>query len=86
MFNSAVYIHTSTTTHVTPLGQNTVLFSVSLPLATTGTVTLQSPGGASTYMVFPIGSIGCFLLKSVCGNGLDVVTSAGDVAIVSVGV
>jgi L-lactate utilization protein LutC len=77
------YISSATTTTIAS-GVNVTVHTVVCPIATTGTVTLQSTAGSpATYCVLPIGSIGTLILDSVCPNGLAVVTSAGDKVIVT---
>ena len=82
MFNTPTYIHTQTTTHITTSGATTI-HTVVIPKTTSGIITFQSILGTA-YFVFPASTIaGSYLLDGVCGNGLDVVTAAGDVLIVN---
>lgn len=82
--NTTTYIHTSATTHIATAGEVTV-HTVVIPITTTGTVTFQSIASTPVvYFVLPIATVaGTYIFDSVCGNGLDVITSAGDVAIVN---
>lgn len=70
------YISTNATTVIAASG-NLTLHTVSIPVATTGTITLQDKDG-SAYFVFPIGAVGPFRFDCICANGLSVVTSASD--------
>ncbi len=83
-FNSITYIHTQTTTHISTSG-STVVHTVIIPKTTSGTVTFQSIASTPVvYFTLPASTIaGSYLLDGVCGNGLDVVTGAGDVAIIN---
>ncbi len=84
--NVSIYISTNKTTHVQANGSSSVVHTVVVPKTTTGTVTFQSTASpAVTYFVLPASTIaGSYLFDAVCGNGLDVVTSASDVVIVNV--
>ncbi len=86
VFNTPTYITTNTTTHIATSGSG-VVHTVVIPKTTTGTVTFQSIAGTPViYFVFPASTIaGSYLLDGVFGNGLDVVTSASDVVIVTTG-
>lgn len=75
------YISTATTTTIAASG-NITIHTVNCPIALTGTATFQD-SAASAYFVLPIGSIGSFVLDSICPKGLSVVTSAGDKLIVT---
>lgn len=83
--NIAIYISTNATTHVQPTG-SVIVHTVVIPKTTTGSVTFQSTAASAvTYFVLPTATIaGTYTFNSVCGNGLDVVTSASDVVIVNV--
>ncbi len=81
-FNKPTYIHTQTTTPIATSGSVTV-HTVVIPKTTGGTITFQDIAGTA-YFVFPASTIaGSYLLDGVCGNGLDVVTGAGDTLIVN---
>lgn len=78
------YIAAQTTTTIEGAAKNITIHTVNCPIATTGTVTFEDIAvSPATYFVLPIGSIGSFRLDSVCGNGLKVVTSAGDKVLVT---
>jgi len=83
--NKPTYISTQTTTHIEPIGSETIIHTVIIPKTTSGTVTFQSLAATPVvYFVLPAATIAdSYLFDSVCGNGLDVVTSAGDVVIVN---
>ena len=72
---------TTTTSVAVANTQNCIVHTVNSPKASSGTITLQSAGGATTYCTFPIGSIGCFVLDAIFTKGLQIVTSAGDTVI-----
>lgn len=74
------YISTSTTTTIGT--GNITVHTISCPIALTGTATFTDTA-AATYFVLPIGTIGSIRLDSVMGNGLKVVTSAGDKILVT---
>ncbi|MGH7249354.1 MAG: hypothetical protein ACREGC_00085 [Minisyncoccia bacterium] len=83
--NKPTYITTNTTTHIAALGDETTIHTVIIPKTTSGTVTFQSLADTPVvYFVLPTATIaGSYLFDCVCGNGLDVVTSASDVVIVN---
>ncbi len=83
--NTPTYITTNTTTHIAAIGVDAVVHTVIIPKTTSGTVTFQSLAATPVvYFVLPAATIaGSYLLDTVCGNGLDVVTSASDVVIVN---
>lgn len=79
----AAYIATQTTTTVVASG-NSVIHTVNIPIATTGTVTFEDIAvSPNTYFVLPIGSVGSFRFDSSAPNGLKVVTSAADKVIIT---
>ncbi len=84
MFNTPTYIHTQTTTHIATSGE-VVVHTVIIPKTNSGAITFQSIAATPvTYFVFPASTIaGSYKINGVCGNGLDVVTAAGDVLIVN---
>ncbi len=84
VFNTPTYIHTQTTTHIATSGSVTV-HTVVIPKTTSGSITFQSVAATPvTYFVLPASTIaGSYKFDGVCGNGLDVVTGAGDVAIIN---
>ncbi len=82
MVNTPTYIHTQTTTHIATSGSVNV-HTVIIPKTTSGTITFQDIAGTA-YFVLPASTIAnSYKFDSVCGNGLDVVTGAGDVLIVN---
>lgn len=83
-FNTITYIHTQTTTHITTTGSTTI-HTVIIPKTTSGTITFQSIAATPVvYFVLPASTIaGSYKFDGVCGNGLDVVTAAGDTLIVN---
>lgn len=83
--NKPTYITTNTTTHIEPIGSETVVHTVIIPKTTTGTVTFQSLATTPVvYFLLPASTIAnSYLFDTTCGNGLDVVTSASDVVIVN---
>ncbi len=84
MFNTPTYIHTQTTTHIATSGEVTI-GTVIIPKTTTGSVTFQSVAATPVvYFVLPASTIAnSYEFDGVCGNGLDVVTGAGDTLIVN---
>ncbi len=82
MFNTPTYIHTQTTTHIATSGEVTIA-TVIIPKTTSGTITFQDIAGTA-YFVLPASTIAnTYEFDGVCGNGLDVVTGAGDTLIVN---
>lgn len=74
------FISTATTTAIAT--GTVILHTISFPIATTGTVTIEKSDGTD-YFVFPIGSINCHLYDIALPGGLSVVTSAGDKVVVT---
>ncbi len=83
--NTTTYISTQTTTHVAPVGVDVVLHTVVIPKTTSGTITFQSLAATPVvYFILPTATIAdTYIFDSTLGNGLDVVTSAADVAMVN---
>lgn len=78
------HINTQTTTVIESAAKNITVHTISFPKATSGTVTLQSGAGVTyTGAVYPIGSIGSIVLDASFPVGLQVVTSAADMLVVT---
>ena len=77
-----VYVSGATTTNV---ATGTVfIHTIVVPIASAGTLTFRDRASSPvTYFVLPIGSVGSFLLDAVFPNGLAIVTSASDKAIIT---
>ena len=84
MENTITYLSGATTAHIATSGEVTI-HTVEIPVTTVNTITFRSTAATPvTYFVLPASTIaGSYLLDGVCGNGLDVVTAAGDVLIVN---
>ncbi len=79
-FNSFKYISTATTTTIAT--GNTYLYSIVVPIASSGTITVEQTDGTD-YFVLPIGTIGSLKFKAILPSGLQIITSAGDKVIVN---
>ena len=78
------YISTQTTTVIEGSAKNITVHTVNIPIALTGALTFEDITGTPVvYFVFPIGSVGTFLLDVSLSNGLKVVTAAGDKVLIT---
>lgn len=78
------YIATQTTTVIEATSKKLFLHTVTVPIASTGTITFEDVAGSPvTYFVLPIGSVGTFTFDCALANGLKVVTSAADKLVVN---
>jgi len=79
------YISTATTTTLALAGRNSKIHTIVIPKTTTGTVTFQDKTGTPvTQFVLPASTVaGTYIIDSVFGNGLDVITSQADVVIIN---
>ncbi len=77
-------ISTATTTTIESGAVNINLHTITCPVATTGTVTVEDTTTVPVvYFVLPVNSIGSFVLDMVCSKGLKIVTSQADTVLVT---
>ncbi len=78
--NSFKYIHTATTTAITT--GNTFLYTIVVPVASAGTITVEQADGTD-YFVLPAGTVGTLKFKCMLPSGLQIITASGDTVIVN---
>lgn len=86
MNNSYLYssLTASGSTTIVAGAENVTLYTVTCPIALTGTATFKDTAGSpATYFVLPIGSIGTFRFDAKLPNGMAVTLSANDTVLVT---